>query len=107
MPLQVTPRGLSKVAKDSSHFSIWKEGKNPKEQMEKSWESPAQVPAPHKTLKDFFFLVLYACIILKKNLKHKIQTDKSGAWLKLYKNRMSVLLSSLLCFLWNNDLPYD
>lgn len=55
MPLQVTPRGLSKVAKDSSHFSIWKEGKNPKEQMEKSWESPAQVPASRKTLKDFFF----------------------------------------------------
>ena len=81
MPLQVTPRGLSKVAKDSSHFSIWKEGKNPKEQMEKSWESPAQVPASHKTLKDFF-LVLYACIILKKNLKHKIQTDKSGGMVK-------------------------
>lgn len=86
MPLQVTPRGLSKVAKDSSHFSIWKEGKSPKEQMEKSWESPAQVPAPHKTLKGFFFgfffLVLYACIILKKNLKHKIQTDKSKGMVK-------------------------
>ena len=42
--LQVTHRGLSKVAKDSSHFSIWKEGRNPKEKngkiMRESCSSP-------------------------------------------------------------------
>ena len=42
----------------------------------------------------YFFLVLYACIILKKNLKDKIQmyeSDKSG-------NMVKILQKQNVCF---------